>query len=110
MKKTKVGQDLIHGLTEVLAHVRGEITLRTTDLELPPGPPEYTKDEIRKLRMKLKFSQGVFGVMLGVNDQTVRSWESGKKKPSPSARRLIEMIAESPTVVQDTLKVKCRSR
>lgn len=112
MKKTKVGQNLIHGLNEVLAHVRGDITLRTSDTDLPSEPPMYSKEEIKAIRQKLNYSQGVMGRYLAVEDQTVRSWESGAKKPTGSARRLIQILTKNPSVFKEeapTPKVKRRA-
>jgi putative transcriptional regulator len=107
-KKRRIGQEIIEGLTQAIAHARGEITLRTTDLEIPPEPKMYTKEEIRALRLKLKYSQGVMAAYMGVEDQTIRSWEKGTKSPSGTARRLLEILSARPTVLEETMSTRKR--
>ena len=98
MKKTKLGQELIKGLKESIAYERGEITLRTHRVSLPAAPPEWSKDEISELRVhKLKVSQPILAAYLGVSAAALRAWEQGFKKPSGAARRLLQIINNSPT-------------
>lgn len=53
-----------------------------------------TKDQIKKLRKKLKMTQDQFAVKIGVAPYTVRRWESGKYPPSRMAQKLLEMLAK----------------
>ena len=97
MKKTKFGQELIAAMNEALGHRRGEITLRTTEVELPAEPPQWTKEEIAQLRRtKLKVSQPIFAYYLGVSPGALKAWEQGSKKPSGAARRLLQVVAHDP--------------
>ena len=101
MKPRKPRQPLFErlrqGLTEGIRHSRGELNLRTT--VLPGHPPEITPEELIALRLKIEMSQAVFARLLGVSPKTIQSWEQGTRKPSPSSRRLLQLIHEDPTLV-----------
>ena len=48
------------GLEEAILHTRGEITLKTTTLEMPDRPSDVRTDELTKLRLESGMSQAVF--------------------------------------------------
>jgi putative transcriptional regulator len=97
MKKTKLGQELIQGLKEAIAYERGQITLKTHSVKIPDSPPKWSKEEISQLRIsKLKVSQPILAAYLGVSAAALRAWEQGLKKPSGAARRLLQIIDNSP--------------
>lgn len=85
------------GLTEGIAHARGELTLRTVDV--PEAPPEIDAATLIALREAAAMSQSVFARMLFVSPKTVQSWEQGNRRPSMAARRLIQIFAERPDAV-----------
>src|SRR5271163_2756448 len=85
------------GLEEGIRHAKGEITLKTTTLELPNRPPEIGARELTKLRRKSGMSQAVFARMLNVSTKTVQSWEQGQRKPSQAALRLIQVFRRDPS-------------
>ncbi len=80
------------GLEEIVEYKQGKRTLRTKLIELPEPPLEYGAEDIRQIREKAKYSQGVFAVILNVSKRTVQSWESGVRSPTHSALRLLEII------------------
>ncbi len=80
------------GLEEILEYKQGKRTLRTKLIELPEPPLEYGPKEIKQIREKGDYSQGVFAVILNVSIRTVQSWESGVRSPTHSALRLLEII------------------
>lgn len=80
------------GLEEVLAHKKGKITLRSEIVEIPEPPAEYTAKDIKKIREKGRYSQGVFAKVLNVSIKTVQSWEAGERFPSHAALRLLEIV------------------
>ncbi len=97
MKKTKLGQELLEGMKEILAYQEGKLTLRTSELEMLAAPPELSAREVAKIRSQyLKMSQGVFAKLLGVSVRVIQSWEQGDKKPSGAARRLLQVAARDP--------------
>jgi putative transcriptional regulator len=96
--KMSVAEQIRTGLEQTLSHFRGEITLRTTRLLVPP-PPAGRRD-ITRLRKHLKMSQGAFARAMNVSPKTIQSWEQGLRRPSGAALRLIEMIAKGPDSVR----------
>lgn len=79
-------------LEEVLACEQGKINLRSEFVEIPEPPAEYKPRDIKKIREKNSYSQGVFARVLNVSVKTVQSWESGQRVPSHVALRLLEII------------------
>jgi putative transcriptional regulator len=97
MKKTKLGQELLEGMQEIIAHQEGKITLRTSELEMLAPPPHVSAKEVAKIRSQnLHMSQGAFAKLLGVSVRVIQSWEQGDKKPSGAARRLLQVAARDP--------------
>ncbi len=66
-----VGQQIRVGLEEALAHARGELTLVTTTLPLPP--PALNAAGVTRIRKRLRMSQGVFAAALDFSPKTVQS-------------------------------------
>jgi putative transcriptional regulator len=97
MKKTKLGQELLEGMKEIIDHQEGKITLRTSEFEMLAPPPELSARDVAKIRSQnLHMSQGAFAKLLGVSVRVVQSWEQGDKKPSGAARRLLQVAARDP--------------
>ena len=48
--------------------------------------------EIKRIRERVRVSQGVFAALLNVNTSTVQKWEQGKVKPQSAALRLLNVI------------------
>ena len=85
------------GLEEAIRHAKGEITLKTTTLEMPDRPPDVGAEELTKLRLASGMSQAIFARMLNVSTKTVQSWEQGHRKPSQAALRLIQVYRHNPS-------------
>lgn len=47
---------------------------------------------IRRIRRAQKVSQGVFARYLNTSESTVEKWESGAKKPSGMALKLLDIV------------------
>ena len=50
---------------------------------------EQTRQTLLRLRITFDISRGVLAANLGVSESTLRSWETGRRNPLISARRLI---------------------
>jgi Predicted transcriptional regulator len=101
MKKPKyspLGLDIIDGLTEALAHHRGEIELRTTTYTIP-GPVD-----VRAIRESLGLSQNQFAARYGFSPRTLQQWEQGRSKPDGVARAYLTVIHHDPKTVEKALK------
>ncbi len=100
MKSTKDRKPLFErlkaGLEEGILHAKGEITLKTTILEMPDRAPDVGVEELTKLRLASGMSQAVFAQRLNVSTKTVQSWEQGAQTPSQAALRLIHVFRQNP--------------
>ena len=70
------------------------LTARGCDAEFVR--PVYGPEDVRRVRDLLGMSQVVFARFLGVDPNTVRSWEQGTRPPSSIARRFMGEIEEDP--------------
>ena len=55
-------------------------------------PSEITPAEIKQLREANNVSQRVFARYLNTSESTVEKWESGAKKPSGMALKLLDIV------------------
>ncbi len=65
-------------------------------------PRDFSPEEIRGLRVRLRLSVGMFAELLSVSDKTVEAWEAGTNTPSGPALRLMTMIMAYPDILVDT--------
>jgi putative transcriptional regulator len=72
----------------------GRLTVRT--YRLPPAPRDYRPEDVKRVRELLGTSQSVLAGFLGVNVETVRSWEQGKRPPQAIARRFLSELESDP--------------
>ena len=93
---SKMGQDLIEAMQELVDYSDGKIDLRTSKLNVAPVRDVISAEEIKETRKKLGMSQGVFAIVLGVSKKTVESWEVGRYTPDGAARRLISVMQIDP--------------
>ena len=62
----------------------------------PALPRVYQPADVKRVRELLRASQAVLAEFLGVNVNTVRSWEQGKRQPQPIACRFLSEIEAGP--------------
>ncbi|MFP5492949.1 MAG: helix-turn-helix domain-containing protein [Bacteriovoracia bacterium] len=53
------------------------------------------------MRHKYHLTQDLLAQLLGVKSAAVKHWEQGLRKPSPSVRRLLQIIEVNPEIVQE---------
>ena len=92
-----LGRRVVAGLSEALAHARGEVEL-----------PEYTvtvpdKVNVASLRKVLGLSQRAFARRFGLDVTAVHAWEQGRRRPDRAARILLAVIAKEPEAVRRAL-------
>jgi DNA-binding transcriptional regulator YiaG len=99
-KLSPAGAKIVGAFEEAIALMRtGEplernFTVRTYKVEFTPRA--YGPDDVRRVRGLLGMSQVLFARFLGVDANTVRSWEQGTRPPSPIARRFMDEIEGDP--------------
>ena len=55
---------------------------------------------VSELRHSLSLTQKAFAALLGVSTRTVEAWEGGKSTPTPTAKKLLFLIQQEPSLVQ----------
>src|SRR5437899_2894689 len=94
-------EELIRRMENLAKHATGErpLTMRTTRLALPPPVKPLKPRQIAGIRKTLGVSQGVFAGLLNVPRPTAISWESGARRPSGAALRLLRLAQKNPAVL-----------
>jgi putative transcriptional regulator len=86
--------DAAHEMARDLHEVgaMSDMTMRQMDLLCLPPKRDFTGDDIRRIRAAAHMSQPVFAALLNIGKTTVAQWEQGRKKPTGSAVRLLDLI------------------
>jgi putative transcriptional regulator len=67
-------------------------TMRSFDVSCLVAPSPLKPKEIKKLRERYKVSQPVFARYLNTSESTVEKWETGAKRPSGMALKLLSVV------------------
>ena len=67
-------------------------TMRSFDASCLAVPAPLKPHQIKKLRERHRVSQPVFARYLNTSESTVEKWESGAKKPSGMALKLLAVV------------------
>ena len=97
MTKRRYKNDLyesVHMSAEGLFRIGAidKATMRDFDEACLEVLPEFAPTDIRRLREANKVSQPVFARYLNTSDSTVEKWESGAKRPSGMALKLLAVV------------------
>lgn len=95
-------KQIYHGQNgEVYLSMSGELSAGLARIHAPAA------DEIRamlfELRRRQKWSRATLAAILGISRDVVRSWESGVRQPSASAKKLVWMVFKLVTQPRDLL-------
>jgi putative transcriptional regulator len=93
-KRTTLGKKVEEGLKEALAWKRGELELEV--VEIDPMP----KGRVKAIRKGVARSAKAFEARFGIPAATINNWEQGRRRPGPSERLLLEVIARDPGLVE----------
>jgi putative transcriptional regulator len=69
-----------------------DVTMREFDALCLTPCPEFSAEDVVRIRRKARASQGVFAAFLNVGKTTVAAWEQGTKKPSGAASKLLDIV------------------
>jgi putative transcriptional regulator len=67
-------------------------TMREFDESCLSVPSRMAPARIRRIREKQRVSQPVFARFLNTSESTVEKWETGAKKPSGMALKLLDIV------------------
>ena len=84
----------VEGLEEALAYKHGRASAET--IVRKSSLPNISVPDLRK---ELSLTQKGFANILGVSPRTVEAWEIGKATPTPTAKKLMFLISEDPSLI-----------
>jgi len=67
-------------------------TMRSFDASCLATPPPLKPQQIKKLRKRLGVSQPIFARYLNTSESTIEKWETGAKRPSGMALKLLAVV------------------
>jgi putative transcriptional regulator len=85
---------LEEGFQAAIAHAEGKQTLRQTWTPAIAPPHNLSAEEILRVRENLELTQETMAQILSVSVGTLTAWESGRRKPSGSLLRLLQVLGE----------------
>ena len=100
-------ESIMEGLQQAIDFEKGDISKgRIRIVEIPIIEPlnEYPKEKIKELRQKVNLPQKYFAELLGVTLKSVEAWETGKRKPTGSTKRLFQLIDKDPALVNSIMR------
>jgi putative transcriptional regulator len=86
--------EAIHSSAAMLHRVGviDKATMRDFDARHLATPTEIKPAQIKQLRLKNNVSQPVFARYLNTSESTVEKWETGAKRPSGMALKLLAVV------------------
>ena len=86
--------EAIHSSASALFKVGAidKATMRDFDETCLAATPAISPADIKRLREANKVSQPVFARYLNTSESTVEKWETGAKKPSGAALKLLSLV------------------
>ncbi len=86
--------EAIHSSASALLSVGAidQATMREFDASCLAVPAMLAPKEIKKIRQSQKVSQPVFARYLNTSESTIEKWETGAKKPSGMALKLLAIV------------------
>ncbi|MDA3925952.1 MAG: helix-turn-helix domain-containing protein [Kiritimatiellae bacterium] len=69
-----------------------EITMKNIDKLCIPEIQEYSPKKITSIRKEFNLSQVALASVFNVSPSTVQKWEQGRKKPTGSSKKLLDII------------------
>ena len=86
--------EAIHSSARALFKVGaiGKTTLRQFDESCLSVPPDIKPGQIKSIRERNHVSQPVFAHDLNTSESTIQKWETGAKRPSGMALKLLAVV------------------
>ncbi len=88
---TEFGQELIQGMTEVLAYVNGQTEGCVVHV--------VKKPDVKTIRRQLRMSQERFAHTYRIPLPTLKNWEQGRRMPEAPSMAYLYAISKNPDVI-----------
>jgi putative transcriptional regulator len=97
--------NIMEGLNDALEFANGntlKARTRIVESEAIKIVPlkQYSKDEIKNIRLSNSLTLKSFAACIGVSQKTVESWERGINMPSGSSSRMLQILETKPNALQ----------
>lgn len=93
-------EELKKSFNQMANHAAGRKVAGIREIVREVKPPVLvTKNDIIKLRRKLKVSQAAFALLLNISPKTVQAWELGTNKPNGSSLKLLAIARKDPEIL-----------
>jgi len=80
------------GMEEAIEFSKGNLkNVKVNHVTISPLR-QYSREDIKLIRMGKGMTQNIFAKALGVSIKTVEAWEAGTSHPSGTASRLLELL------------------
>jgi putative transcriptional regulator len=104
VKMKTVGQRLIQSLQEALDHAQGNSKIvRTSHVEKLRRVEIPEVLDVKEIRDHLKMSQAEFAARFGINLNTLRNWEHGRRIPDIATKSYLYAISRNAELVEKAL-------
>ncbi|MBE0473681.1 helix-turn-helix domain-containing protein [Rhodoferax sp.] len=108
-KKSEIGTAKSAAMASVLSAAQGlhqsgvidKATMRDYEALCQAPVPDYAAADVAQLRQKARISQNLFARRLNVSPSTVHQWESGQKRPSKLAAKLLSVVEKHGIAILD---------
>ena len=95
---SKLGDDLIHGLTEAVAFAGGDVTgAKVHVVDMP---------DVRAIRRRLHMSQQTFADTYQIPLPTLKNWEQHRRVPDAPAAAYLRAILRRPKEIEEALRAE----
>ena len=98
--RSRVARDIIAGLREAKAFLRGEVVLPSRTVQVPDPV------DVSAIRQKTGLSQFEFAQRYGFSARTLQEWEQGRAQPDGAVRAYLTVIARNPEAVARALTAR----
>ncbi|MEN8905605.1 MAG: helix-turn-helix domain-containing protein [Clostridiales bacterium] len=95
---------LVKSLNEAIEYEKGNNTNTKRRIVKIVPIPDFTSNEIKKIRETLNLSQASFAEFLGVTKKAVEAWEAGTNKPSTPTRRTLQIMLNDTSLLDKYIK------
>jgi DNA-binding transcriptional regulator YiaG len=87
-----------------LDHFEDPLDQPNRNRQIQEEPPPPVEMDVRRLRLRLGFTQRHFAWAFGFPVATLRHWERGNRRPTGTALVLLHVIRENPQIVRQAVR------
>ena len=96
----KMFAELMESVNQMADHAAGKKVRGVREVvKEVKAPRPLSKEDIVKLRKKLRVSQSAFAVLLNISTKTVQKWEQGENQPNGSSLKLLTIAKKNPKML-----------